>query len=142
MAQRTANVIWFRHGLRLHDNPALLSALSDKEHGVALIPVFIFDGESAGKSVGYCLSVSPSPVLLKYELIVRVSVFSVTKYFAVLAYAVFKAVGTEVQGKGSGYSRLGTINSNQTMLSNPICVRATETGTATGRESECQTPRT
>lgn len=49
MALRTANVIWFRHGLRLHDNPALLSALADKEHGVAIIPVFIFDGESAGK---------------------------------------------------------------------------------------------
>ncbi|KAL7729669.1 hypothetical protein ACLKA6_007941 [Drosophila palustris] len=54
MALRSANVIWFRHGLRLHDNPALLSALSDKDHGVALIPMFIFDGESAGtKSVGF-----------------------------------------------------------------------------------------
>lgn len=29
-----------------------------------------------------------------------------------------------IEGK---YSRLGTINSNQTMLSNPICVCATET---------------
>jgi len=43
-------VIWFRHGLRLHDNPALLAALADKDQGIALIPVFIFDGESAGKS--------------------------------------------------------------------------------------------
>ncbi|EDW83799.1 uncharacterized protein Dwil_GK13802 [Drosophila willistoni] len=49
-----ANVIWFRHGLRLHDNPALLSALADKDQGIALIPIFIFDGESAGtKDVGY-----------------------------------------------------------------------------------------
>ncbi|XP_043946773.1 cryptochrome-1 [Drosophila biarmipes] len=54
MATRGANVIWFRHGLRLHDNPALLAALADKDQGIALIPVFIFDGESAGtKSVGY-----------------------------------------------------------------------------------------
>ncbi|XP_053955954.1 cryptochrome-1 [Anastrepha ludens] len=53
MAKR-ANVLWFRHGLRLHDNPALLEAISDKAEGVALIPLFIFDGESAGtKTVGY-----------------------------------------------------------------------------------------
>jgi len=50
MTTRGANVIWFRHGLRLHDNPALLAALADKDQGIALIPVFIFDGESAGKS--------------------------------------------------------------------------------------------
>ncbi|KAH8280088.1 hypothetical protein KR018_007531 [Drosophila ironensis] len=54
MATRGANVIWFRHGLRLHDNPALLAALADKDQGIALLPVFIFDGESAGtKCVGY-----------------------------------------------------------------------------------------
>uniref|UniRef100_A0A1I8PPM0 Cryptochrome-1 n=1 Tax=Stomoxys calcitrans TaxID=35570 RepID=A0A1I8PPM0_STOCA len=48
------NILWFRHGLRLHDNPALLEAISDKQFGVKLLPVFIFDGESAGtKSVGY-----------------------------------------------------------------------------------------
>ncbi|XP_004529289.1 cryptochrome-1 isoform X1 [Ceratitis capitata] len=53
MAKR-ANVLWFRHGLRLHDNPALLEAIADKEEGIALIPIFIFDGESAGtKTVGY-----------------------------------------------------------------------------------------
>ncbi|XP_039961054.1 cryptochrome-1 [Bactrocera tryoni] len=53
MAKR-ANVMWFRHGLRLHDNPALLEAISDKTEGIALIPLFIFDGESAGtKTVGY-----------------------------------------------------------------------------------------
>lgn len=51
MALRGANVIWFRHGLRLHDNPAMLAALSNKDLGVALIPIFIFDGESAGKSI-------------------------------------------------------------------------------------------
>ncbi|XP_067615361.1 cryptochrome-1 [Eurosta solidaginis] len=51
---KRANVLWFRHGLRLHDNPALLEALSDKTEGIALIPIFIFDGESAGtKTVGY-----------------------------------------------------------------------------------------
>ncbi|XP_037947512.1 cryptochrome-1 [Teleopsis dalmanni] len=49
-----ANIIWFRHGLRLHDNPALLAAIADKNDEVALLPVFIFDGESAGtKCVGY-----------------------------------------------------------------------------------------
>ncbi|ALC47765.1 cry [Drosophila busckii] len=54
MAALAANVIWFRHGLRLHDNPALQAALLDQDQGVALIPIFIFDGESAGtKSVGY-----------------------------------------------------------------------------------------
>ncbi|XP_017145329.1 cryptochrome-1 [Drosophila miranda] len=54
MVPRGANVLWFRHGLRLHDNPALLAALEEKDQGIPLIPVFIFDGESAGtKSVGY-----------------------------------------------------------------------------------------
>ncbi|XP_017856393.1 PREDICTED: cryptochrome-1 [Drosophila arizonae] len=54
MARCGANVIWFRHGLRLHDNPAMLAALSNKDQDVALIPIFIFDGESAGtKNVGY-----------------------------------------------------------------------------------------
>lgn len=40
------NVMWFRHGLRLHDNPALLAATEDKT--TEIIPIFIFDGESAG----------------------------------------------------------------------------------------------
>nr|BAF45421.1 cryptochrome precursor [Dianemobius nigrofasciatus] len=41
----------FRHGLRLHDNPALLDAVKDCD---AFLPIFIFDGESAGtKLVGY-----------------------------------------------------------------------------------------
>lgn len=50
----TTNIIWFRHGLRIHDNPALLEAIADREDGIKLLPLFIFDGESAGtKSVGY-----------------------------------------------------------------------------------------
>ena len=51
------NVIWFRHGLRLHDNPSLLEALKDQNGcfgNVRLFPIFIFDGETAGtKLVGY-----------------------------------------------------------------------------------------
>ncbi|XP_075231989.1 circadian regulator cryptochrome isoform X2 [Lycorma delicatula] len=46
-----SSVLWFRHGLRLHDNPALHDAIKD---GSRFYPVFIFDGESAGtKRVGY-----------------------------------------------------------------------------------------
>ncbi|OWR41136.1 cryptochrome-1 [Danaus plexippus] len=46
------NVIWFRHGLRLHDNPSLHSALEDASS--PFFPIFIFDGETAGtKMVGY-----------------------------------------------------------------------------------------
>ncbi|CAG9133427.1 unnamed protein product [Plutella xylostella] len=40
------SVLWFRHGLRLHDNPALLSAIEDR--GQTFFPLFIFDGETAG----------------------------------------------------------------------------------------------
>lgn len=44
------SILWFRHGLRLHDNPALLEALKSKwQQKVTFYPVFIFDGESAGK---------------------------------------------------------------------------------------------
>lgn len=43
------NVLWFRHGLRLHDNPALLNALA---HGGQFMAVFIFDGQSAGTWIG------------------------------------------------------------------------------------------
>lgn len=39
-------VHWFRHGLRLHDNPALLDGLQDAKN---FYPIFIFDGESAGE---------------------------------------------------------------------------------------------
>ncbi|XP_078000467.1 cryptochrome-1-like [Glandiceps talaboti] len=42
---------WFRHGLRLHDNPALREALENAEE---FYPVFILDGEVAGtKLCGY-----------------------------------------------------------------------------------------
>lgn len=43
------SVLWFRHGLRLHDNPALLNALQLAKGG-QFMAVFIFDGESAGGS--------------------------------------------------------------------------------------------
>ena len=36
---------WFRHGLRLHDNPALFACLDEVDR---FIPIFIFDGKSAG----------------------------------------------------------------------------------------------
>ena len=39
---------WFRHGLRLHDNPALLHAV---ETSKIIYHVFIFDGEVAGIAV-------------------------------------------------------------------------------------------
>ena len=39
-------VHWYRHGLRLHDNPALLAALEGAD---SFYPVFIFDGEVAGR---------------------------------------------------------------------------------------------
>lgn len=48
------SVLWYRHGLRLHDNPALLEAI--RRHGnqeVTFYPVFIFDGESAGNSINH-----------------------------------------------------------------------------------------
>lgn len=47
------SALWFRHGLRLHDNPALHDALRDLA-GAPFFPVFVFDGETAGtKLVGY-----------------------------------------------------------------------------------------
>ncbi|WAR09022.1 CRY1-like protein [Mya arenaria] len=48
---------WFRHGLRLHDNPALLDAVEDCGE---LYPIFIFDGEVAD---GGRLFVFTGPVL-------------------------------------------------------------------------------
>ncbi|CAL8074616.1 unnamed protein product [Orchesella dallaii] len=48
----SVSILWFRHGLRLHDNPAFVAATSNREH--LFLPIFIFDGESAGtKIVGY-----------------------------------------------------------------------------------------
>ncbi|KAL4233889.1 hypothetical protein ACF0H5_008562 [Mactra antiquata] len=49
--EKKGTIHWFRHGLRLHDNPALLEAL---ESGGDFYPIFIFDGEVAGtKTAGY-----------------------------------------------------------------------------------------
>ncbi|XP_042235511.1 cryptochrome-1-like isoform X2 [Homarus americanus] len=46
-----ASVHWFRHGLRLHDNPALLESIKDTEKFYA---VFIHDGHTAGTNItGY-----------------------------------------------------------------------------------------
>lgn len=50
------SVLWFRHGLRLHDNPALLSALELGKNR-QFMAVFIFDGESAGKSTSSNLDI-------------------------------------------------------------------------------------
>ena len=36
---------WFRHGLRLHDNPAMLESIRSAK---TLYPIFIFDGKVAG----------------------------------------------------------------------------------------------
>ena len=38
-------VHWFRHGLRLHDNPALFACQDEVER---FVPIFIFDGKSSG----------------------------------------------------------------------------------------------
>ena len=46
------SILWFRHGLRLHDNPSLHEALKATDSHI--LPIFIFDGESAGTSLcGY-----------------------------------------------------------------------------------------
>ena len=50
--QMNFSILWFRHGLRLHDNPSLHAAISGEN--VRLLPIFIFDGETAGTSLcGY-----------------------------------------------------------------------------------------
>ena len=41
-------IIWFRHGLRIHDNPALMYLLDTVD---VVYPIFIFDGEVAGMEV-------------------------------------------------------------------------------------------
>lgn len=40
MPDKGRSMMWFRKGLRLHDNPALLEALEGAEH---LYPVFCLD---------------------------------------------------------------------------------------------------
>jgi deoxyribodipyrimidine photolyase len=46
--KRNVTVHWFRHGLRFHDNPALLKAIKNSSEFYA---IFIFDGDTAGKFV-------------------------------------------------------------------------------------------
>jgi len=49
--QNYATIHWFRHGLRLHDNPALQESV---KKSTEFFPVYIFDGESSGtKLIGY-----------------------------------------------------------------------------------------
>ena len=38
------SILWFRNGLRLHDNESLTRAAKDA--GTKLLPLFIFDGET------------------------------------------------------------------------------------------------
>ena len=52
--QQEVVVHWFRHGLRLHDNPALIEGLAECDK---FYPVFIFDGEVAGTII--CLLIPP-----------------------------------------------------------------------------------
>ncbi len=45
-------ILWFRNGLRIHDNPSLHAAIGNPENNVdgkqpLLLPMFIFDGETA-----------------------------------------------------------------------------------------------
>lgn len=43
------SVLWFRHGLRFHDNPSLLEAIKiENRNRVTFYPVYIFDDETAG----------------------------------------------------------------------------------------------
>ena len=43
-SKERVNILWFRNGLRLHDNESLLRATEDKT--AKLLPLFIFDGET------------------------------------------------------------------------------------------------
>jgi len=46
------NILWFRHGLRLHDNQSLQKATRDS--GCSFLPLYIFDGETTiTKMCGY-----------------------------------------------------------------------------------------
>ena len=44
MAKEVVSIIWFRNGLRLHDNKSLAKAVEDDD--TKLLPIFIFDGET------------------------------------------------------------------------------------------------
>lgn len=43
-------VVWFRSDLRLHDHPALTQAIKEAAEGGTVLPVFIFDSRSFGKT--------------------------------------------------------------------------------------------
>ena len=43
-SREKVNILWFRNGLRLHDNQSLHKATADKD--CKLLPLFIFDGET------------------------------------------------------------------------------------------------
>merc|ERR1712128_392876 len=43
-SKEMVNILWFRNGLRLHDNESLLKATEDKNR--KLLPLFVFDGET------------------------------------------------------------------------------------------------
>jgi len=46
------NILWFRHGLRIHDNKSLEKAVGDKS--LPILPLYIFDGETTvSKMCGY-----------------------------------------------------------------------------------------
>jgi len=50
--QERVNIVWFRNGIRLHDNGPLHKASEDPE--VKVLPLFIFDGETpVTKNSGY-----------------------------------------------------------------------------------------
>ncbi len=57
-SQEEVAILWFRNGLRIHDNPSLHAAIGNVEEDgkepPALLPIFIFDGETAlTKICGY-----------------------------------------------------------------------------------------
>ena len=58
---------WFRTDLRIHDNPALYTCLDEVER---FIPIFIFDGKTAGKS-NYLIIKKQILLLLKPLLVGR-----------------------------------------------------------------------
>ena len=44
MPKEAVSILWFRNGLRLHDNKSLAKAVED--NNTKLLPIFIFDGET------------------------------------------------------------------------------------------------
>ena len=44
MPKEAVSILWFRNGLRLHDNKSLAKAVEDT--ATKLLPIFIFDGET------------------------------------------------------------------------------------------------